>query len=86
MTDYTKLVAAVRDTDFGDTCVYCEHSDMCKDADYIILQAADAIEALQAQLSKRGEWRKILHGDGVSDYEFSSCLGIINAWNRRAET
>lgn len=22
MTDYTKLVAAVRDTDFGDTCVY----------------------------------------------------------------
>lgn len=47
MTDYTKLVAAVRDTDFGDTCVYCEHSDMCKDADCIILQAADAIEELQ---------------------------------------
>jgi hypothetical protein len=46
MTDYTKLVAAVRDTDFGDTCVYCEHSDMCKDADCIILQAADAIERL----------------------------------------
>ena len=56
MTDYTKLVASVRDTDFGDTCVYCEHSDMCKDADCIILQAAAAIEELQAQLPKRGEW------------------------------
>ena len=53
MTDYTKLVAAVRDTDFGDTCVYCEHSDMCKDADCIILQAADAIEALQADLERK---------------------------------
>ena len=52
MTDYTKLVAAVRDTDFGDTCVYCEHSDMCKDADCIILQAAAAIEALQAEVDK----------------------------------
>lgn len=52
MTDYTKLVAAVRDTDFGDTCVYCEHSDMCKDADCIILQAADAIEALEAEHKK----------------------------------
>lgn len=52
MTDYTKLVAAVRDTDFGDTCVYCEHSDMCKDADCIILQAADAIEDLQAEVEE----------------------------------
>lgn len=55
MTDYTKLVAAVRDTDFGDTCVYCEHSDMCKDADCIILQAADAIEALQAEVDKENK-------------------------------
>lgn len=53
MTDYTKLVAAVRDTDFGDTCVYCEHSDMCKDADCIIFQAADAIEALQAEAQRQ---------------------------------
>lgn len=70
MTDYTELVKALRDTDFGDTCVYCEHSDMCKDDDCIILQAAAAIEELQAEvqelkrvnleifedLPKRGEW------------------------------
>lgn len=57
MTDYNELVKALRDTDFGDTCVYCEQSDMCKEEDCIILQAAAAIEALQAQLPKRGEWK-----------------------------
>ena len=64
MTDYTKLVAAVRDTDFGDTCVYCEHSDMCKDADCIILQAAAAIEELQAEV---GQWKAAVKGqeDGI---------------------
>lgn len=46
MTNYEKLVEALRDTDFGDACDYCEHSDMCKDDDCIILQAADAIEKL----------------------------------------
>lgn len=77
MTDYTKLVAAVRDTDFGDTCVYCEYSDMCKDADCIILQAADAIEALQAEVERlqvdvdavlvvHGHWvTKTVRGDYV---------------------
>lgn len=49
MTNYEKLVEALRDTDFGDACDYCEHSDMCKDDDCIILQAADVIEALQAE-------------------------------------
>lgn len=46
MTDYSKLVEALRDTDFGDACDYCERSDMCKYDDCIILQAADAIEKL----------------------------------------
>lgn len=53
MTDYTKLVKALRDTDFGDACDYCEHSDMCKDDDCIILQSASAIEDLQAELEKK---------------------------------
>lgn len=45
---YDDLVKALRETDFGDTCVLCEHEDMCKGNDCIIIQAADAIEELQA--------------------------------------
>ena len=41
-----ELVKALRETDFGDTCVLCEHEDMCKCNDCIIIQAADAIEEL----------------------------------------
>lgn len=41
-----ELVKALRETDFGDTCVLCEHEDMCKGNDCIIIQAADAIEEL----------------------------------------
>ena len=43
---YDELIKALRETDFGDTCVYCEHSDMCEDKDCIIIQAADALEKL----------------------------------------
>ena len=46
-----ELVKALRETDFGDTCVLCEHEDMCKGNDCIIIQAADAIE----ELSRRCE-------------------------------
>ena len=55
MTGYTKLVKALRETDFGDTCVYCEYSDMCKADDCIILQAAAAIEELQADMKTYGK-------------------------------
>lgn len=46
MTDYTKLVAALRDTE-----------RVCRDRmdGQVMLDAAAAIEALQAQLPKRGE-------------------------------
>lgn len=47
-----KLVKALRETDFGDTCVLCEHEDMCKGNDCIIIQAADAIEELQTAEKK----------------------------------
>ena len=45
-----ELVKALQETDFGDTCVLCEHEDMCKGNDCIIIQAADAIEELQQQV------------------------------------
>lgn len=47
-----ELVKALRETDFGDTCVLCEHEDMCKGNDCIIIQAADAIEKLQKRVPK----------------------------------
>ena len=48
MTDYTKLVAALRGMDTGDSCP-CEYYMMCEDSDCVLVQAADAIEALQAE-------------------------------------
>ena len=63
MTDYTKLVAALRNNDWADACPFCDEA-MFKDAGCIILQAADAIEALRAQLPKRGEW--LIHSTGGS--------------------
>lgn len=62
MSDYTELVKALRDTDFGDTCVYCEHSDMCKAEDCIILQAAAAIEALEVKVKRLEQERDELIG------------------------
>ena len=54
MTDYTKLLAALRNNDWSDACPCCDEA-MCKDADCIILQAADAIEALQAEVKRLKE-------------------------------
>lgn len=47
MTDYTELVKDLRDTE-----------RICRDRmdGQVMLDAADAIEALQAELPKRGEW------------------------------
>lgn len=47
-----ELVKALRETDFGDTCVLCEHEDMCKGNDCIIIQAADAVEELRKRVPK----------------------------------
>ena len=52
MSNYEQLVEALRHTDFGDTCDHCERWGMCKDDDCIILQAAAAIEALEARLGE----------------------------------
>ena len=53
-----ELVKALRETDFGDTCILCEHEDMCKCNDCIIIQAADAIEELSAYVRQIEELRK----------------------------
>ena len=54
MTDYSELVKALRGMDTGDSCP-CEYYMMCEDSDCVLVHAAAAIEALQAQLPKRGE-------------------------------
>ena len=60
MTDYTKLVKALRCK--RDDCEGCDLAFFDKDEGWMCQysakddDAADAIEALQAQLPKRGEW------------------------------
>ena len=60
MTDYTKLVEALRCK--RDDCEGCDLSFFDKDEGWMCQyaakdnDAADAIEALQAQLPKRGKW------------------------------
>lgn len=61
MTDYTKLVAALRNNDWSDACPCCDEA-MCKDDDCIILQAADAIEAIDRLLDQNTERCEALRG------------------------
>jgi hypothetical protein len=60
MTDYTKLIAELRNCANG-KCYKCSRKDeeFCSTTSEIkkrYLDAADAIEELQAQIPKRGEW------------------------------
>lgn len=67
MTDYTKLVEALRCCEFGwsaRTCDNCEYSKT--DCQILLSDAAAAIEALQAQLPKRGKW--IIHPEVKNIY------------------
>lgn len=61
MTDYTELVEALRYCVSG-VCKNCSYFEKCKKNGTAMAQlhddAADAIEALQAQLPKHGEWVK----------------------------
>ena len=65
MTDYSKLVEALRCK--RDDCEGCDLAFFDKDEGWMCRyaakddDAADAIEALQEQLPKRGEW--IIHGE-----------------------
>ena len=65
MTDYTELVKALRREGMSKRCGTCTYGyrlcpdSECNDAcnvEQFIADAAAAIEALQAQMPKRGEW------------------------------
>lgn len=53
MQTHNELIDALRETDFGYVCEHCEHEDMCRNNDCVIIQAADAIEKLQAEIDRK---------------------------------
>ena len=62
MTDYTKLAEALQNNDWSGACPCCDEA-MCKDADCIIFQAADAIEALVKRVKCAEEKIKLYKGE-----------------------
>jgi hypothetical protein len=76
MTDYTKLVKALRCK--RDDCEGCDLAFFDKDEGWMCQyaakddDAADAIEALQAQLPKRGVW-ELIDGAEPIRWECSRC-------------
>jgi hypothetical protein len=96
MTDYTKLVEALRCCEFGwsaRTCDNCEYSKT--DCPILLSDAADAIEALQAQLPKRGEivrcreckWYSIYEAkkDGSPDKRYSPSVCLRGEYAKRRD-
>ena len=89
MTDYTKLVKALRYcgnfTEREGCTESCEYFNDIDCPNRIMSDAAAAIEALQAQLPKRGEWiedTKTYAGPGLSNYKCSLCGKICGTWRR----
>ena len=76
-----ELVKALRETDFGYTCVLCEHEDMCKCNDCIIIQAADAIEELS-----NPRWipvtERLPEPNKVDSRGFAVPYLVMNGWMR----
>ena len=102
MTDYSELVKALRLCQFGecgcgkcyykelkgDWCTEDNHPEFFDCDDKLKLDAAAAIEALQAQLPKRGEWVEdttTYAGPGLSNYKCSLCGKICGTWRRGLE-
>ena len=79
MTDYTKLVKALRCCDKYALCNDCPIFETCDgDVDKAMAIAADAIEELQAEVErlepKRGEWKETDMGwDGDTAWVCSVC-------------
>lgn len=48
---YDELIKALRETDFGYVCEHCEHEDMCRNNDCVIIQASDALEAAEKRIA-----------------------------------
>ena len=95
--DYTELVKALRCKSLSKQCDSCKYGyrlcpdSECNDAchvEQIYADAADAIEDLQAQLPKRGEWIEdatTYAGPGLSNYKCSLCGKICGTWRRGLE-
>lgn len=86
MTDYSELVKALRCKSLSKQCDSCKYGyhlcpdSECNDAchvEQIYADAAAAIEALQAQLPKRGEWITIRLNNGGSYTGCSCCEAPI---------
>ena len=80
MTDYTELVKALRCRATHDwtNCGNCKYADEDDDprgcwGTEICADAADAIEALQAQLPKRGKWVEKNRRPRSSQFVCSEC-------------
>ena len=52
-----ELIRALRETDWANGCP-CEHEKMCKNADCIIIQAADRLEELEERIAIMEEGTK----------------------------
>lgn len=72
MTDYTELVEALRVCASACGCKTCERDLYCEPTK-MLSDAAAAIEALQAQLPKRGEWIEENRRPRSSQFVCSEC-------------
>ena len=87
MGQYENLVKALRCCvqNPPKTCVGCTYNIGNNECAVrgMMCDAADAIEALQAQLPKRGEWIEdttTYAGPGMSNYKCSRCGKICGTW------
>ena len=87
MSHYTELVKALRET-----ATFTKFDDLLSKREQKLesfaFDAAAAIEALQAQLPKRGKWIEdatTYAGPGLSNYKCSLCGKICGTWRRGLE-
>jgi hypothetical protein len=79
MKDYKKLVKALRNCSLR-SCDECDFACKCIEREKALIglhDAADAIEALQAEVPKRGEWITIRLNNGGSYTGCSCCEAPI---------
>ena len=75
MTDYTELLELLRYCSSKSGCIGCKLSEAYDCTDDLTRDAADAIEELQAQLPKRGQY---VHGRELSREYIGDCLVSID--------
>lgn len=75
---YTELVKAMRETDFSDGCP-CGAEPLCVGKDCLIIQAADAMEALFKAAKKMHTWIFLHTWDEQKAYEECGLTDEMNA-------